>query len=187
LNNVSVSQWNGLFQLCKEFKASFEKNKHTVTIALYPGQETVLNNDNLKHIDLVHMMVYDQWGQHSTMKFFEVSASNIKSKGLPLKKFTLGVPFYARDVTTGQWETYANLVNNNPPSPDEQNQIGGMWFNGRAIIKEKTKNALNNGFGGIMIWEVGQDLPPSHSKSLLNAITDALQETKDQKPTKAEL
>ena len=59
------------------------------------------------------------------------------------------------------------------PGPCVLYQVGDYYFNGFEMIKTKTRLAAAEGFAGVMIWEVGQDLHPSHRLALLHAITGA--------------
>jgi hypothetical protein len=58
----------------------------------------------------------------------------------------------------GDWTTWENLVErnyetllNNPGL----NQIQSDYFNGIEMIQKKTQLALDQGIGGVMIWEIG--------------------------------
>ena len=49
----------------------------------------------------------------------------------------------------------------------------GMAYNGIPTIKKKCQYVKDNGYGGIMIWELGQDSTTT-KYSLLNAIKEVL-------------
>ncbi|MBI5353514.1 MAG: hypothetical protein HZB50_12810 [Chloroflexi bacterium] len=57
------------------------------------------------------------------------------------------------------------------PSPDLE-QVDDIFFNGITTIKYKTCFVSENDFGGIMIWELGQDT--WDETSLLRAIYQAV-------------
>ena len=57
------------------------------------------------------------------------------------------------------------------PEPDVD-EVNNIYFNGIDTIKQKTTYVVENGYGGIMIWEVGQDT--TDETSLLKAIGDAM-------------
>lgn len=50
-------------------------------------------------------MSYDQHGKHSTWEFGKQSVMQGVAM-LPPAKLTMGLPFYSRDVRTGEWDTY---------------------------------------------------------------------------------
>ena len=53
----------------------------------------------------------------------------------------------------------------------EKDQIGKLWYNGQPMMRKKTQLAIEKGIGGMMIWEITQDIPGK--KSLLNALYSA--------------
>jgi Glycosyl hydrolases family 18 len=92
--------------------------------------------------------------------------------GVPKADLFMGVPFYGRsgsswgDSTT---ETYAQILTAYEaanggalPSPDADTVTIGLtgptWgFNGPTTVHNKAVFVLQNGYGGMMIWELGQD------------------------------
>jgi hypothetical protein len=133
----------------------------TLTASYNPDglQEELLRDVAQAHktVDLLHVAAYDQPppGKHSSFEF----ASEALARGvaaLPAASLTLGVPFHARDLTTGDWRPYEDFVRNRVLDRD-LDEVGGSYFNGLATIARKTALAGNSGLGGLMIWEVGQD------------------------------
>lgn len=51
-----------------------------------------------------------------------------------------------------------------------------FWFNTPDVIAQKTDYAINNGYGGVMIWHYNCDLPSNHEDSLLRAIKNTVDE-----------
>ena len=49
------------------------------------------------------------------------------------------------------------------------------YYNGTGTMKRKTKLALDNGFGGMMIWELGLDAKGSNS--LTSSISNTIKES----------
>lgn len=166
----------------------------TVTLAYYPDkkQETLLTQIKAyNHVDLLHMMTYDQHGRHSTFPFAQAAVDQALSIFPPEAhaKLTLGLPFYGRDVKTGVWKTYEDIVQQNQITP-QMDEVSDQYFNGVNTIKEKTQMAFHKKIGGVMIWEVGQDCrvdpvtrsgtthaktcPKGKEDSLLNAIAETI-------------
>jgi chitinase len=54
---------------------------------------------------------------------------------------------------------------------------GIIYFNGQNLLKKKAKWVIDNDYGGIMIWELGLDVPKSHPRSLLNALAEQFHES----------
>jgi len=103
-------------------------------------------------------MSYDQGGpQHSPMELAVKTVSQVRKASLPTSQMCLGLPFYGRSRSTGDWKSYEDLVQQHHPLEPDADQRDGQGFNGAATIAAKTKLAIESGFGGVMIWEVGQD------------------------------
>jgi hypothetical protein len=90
--------------------------------------------------------------------------------GVPKADLYMGIPFYGRSGTSwsnSTTETYQQIVNayeaaNDgalpPPGDDTLTIDGTTWgFNGVTTVQNKTQYVLQNGYGGVMIWELGQD------------------------------
>ena len=54
---------------------------------------------------------------------------------------------------------------------------GIVFFNGRTLLKKKAKWAIENGYGGMMIWEATGDVPTTHPRSLLRALAEQFKES----------
>jgi GH18 family chitinase len=54
---------------------------------------------------------------------------------------------------------------------------GIIYLNGRTTMKKKAKWAIDNEYGGIMIWELSCDVPTTHPNSLLNALAEQFYES----------
>lgn len=147
-------EWSGLFTLIRETREAFKESGKDleITLSYYPdkAQEALLADSGvLDDIDLMHMMSYDQHGQHSTWEFGKAAVDQGKAV-LPAGKLTMGLPFYSRDTKTGQWETYEDLVKKDSRGylKPEIDQIGTKYFNGANLIQKKTKYAIDEGLGG---------------------------------------
>ena len=156
-------------------RENYENNIVTFTMYLDPNHYDVIIKYNLlKDADYVHCMAYDQHGAHSTMEFAERGIQLAKSKKFNLKKFTLGVPFYARHIDNGEPKTWYDLVDAMQGKPETQDALDRYYFNNKATIRKKTKLAAEENIGGIMIWEIGQDKQPmDHPTSLMTALNEA--------------
>jgi GH18 family chitinase len=54
---------------------------------------------------------------------------------------------------------------------------GIIYFNGRDLLKKKAKWTIENNYGGMMVWELSNDVPTSHQHSLLNALAEQFYES----------
>eukprot|EP01060_Flectonema_neradi_P022702 TRINITY_DN30937_c0_g1_i1.p1 TRINITY_DN30937_c0_g1~~TRINITY_DN30937_c0_g1_i1.p1 ORF type:complete len:337 (+),score=42.46 TRINITY_DN30937_c0_g1_i1:67-1077(+) len=181
------SDWRGLSDLIKETRTELDPQT-VITMAYYPDgkQEEIIEKTNIhKHVDYMNIMSYDQPGKHSTFEFGKRSVDGGVAK-LPASKLAMGLPFYARNVETGDWTTYEDLWNQRGPLRPTRNAVGKNYFNGREMIKKKVRYAQDMNLGALMIWEVGQDAfsnPDSdlnQEGSLLVAISEVRRETRQE-------
>lgn len=139
-----------------------------VSVALYPYPD--LDLGPYRNVDRIHIMSYDRGYRHSTYEQAVDDLDFFLQGGIPADRLVLGVPFYGRDTTSYAPYTYADIVQDYAPAADVD-EVGGIYFNGITTLQQKTCYALLNGFGGVMIWELGQDSPDD--SSLLRGIYTA--------------
>ena len=93
----------------------------------------------------------------------------------------MGLPFYGYRFSTeaggkGKAVRYKEIVTAFPDLGPAENQTPGKdwcFFNGPDLIREKTRYTLENGYAGIMVWEMSQD---SKARSLHKAILEVFTE-----------
>ena len=113
------------------------------------------------YVDHINVMIYDTYGTeeegypHAPMRVLKESLAGYAAAGVPNSKIIVGVPFYGGDKSV---------------SPASSNSYGGYAFNGVDLMKEKTQYVLDNGYAGLTIWELSQDVAYDSSLSLLRAI-----------------
>lgn len=130
----------------------------------------------IKAIDTFEVMSYDmvdEQGRHATYEDTVEMVQQVGIYGMPLEKVNIGLAFYSRptDMST-YWYGYNGCYEKIDESGwyhcDDINK--DFWFNTPEVIAQKTQYAINNGFGGVMIWHYNCDLPSTHEGSLLRAI-----------------
>lgn len=193
-------EWIGLFQIIKRFKV--RRPTMTLTMAFYPGQEQVIvspvaqQHGVAENIDLFLMMSYDNMkktgtSKHSTLEFAMKTVNDALEAGI--QNLALGLPFYARNIKTGDWKTYEHIVREWRHDGDgdvvemkKRDIAGDFYYNSYDTISKKTRYALRSGIRGIMIWENGQDVHDD-PLSLLGAITETIKEYRAQQGGHEEL
>ena len=118
-------------------------------------------------MDYIMIMAYDaNNGDHSSYSYAQTSLSYWRNRGVPASKAVLGVPFYARP----SWAAYSALLAAGCSSTANSCFYQGAtnWYNGTTLIGQKRQLALSNG-GGIMTWELSQDV--NDTRSLLRAMS----------------
>lgn len=104
-----------------------------------------------------------------------------KDAVFPLSKINLGLPFFSRPLTMEEyWGDYpvdaeklgkfSNMTTNEIYGPE--------YYNSWQMIYDKTTFCIDNGFGGVMVWQYICDLPMEHELSLFGAIKAAIESRK---------
>lgn len=129
-----------------------------------------------KAVDYFELMTYDfvdENGRHATYEHTVNVLEKTKLKYIEPAKVHVGLPFYARPSDMdAYWYGYNGYY-------EEINEDGwyhcnetnkDFWFNTPEVIEKKTDYAINNGYGGVMIWHYNCDLPSTHKDSLIRSI-----------------
>lgn len=149
-----------------------------------PDWDIKLSDEAMDAVDRVEMMLYDIYdddGRHATYDLCTDLVDKFVKAGFDKAKLDFGLPFYARptdnDAYWYAWRDYCDLVNNEGVYTDES--IGKtFYFNTPDTIAQKTQFAIENGYGGMMIWSYAYDLPSTNERSLLRAIGNTIEEAK---------
>jgi len=164
-NAAEVAAYGALIH---DLKRGLGKNR-TVTAAVAGWQH--LPETAWKALDAVHLMAYDNRGQHSTLESAQKDVARLISLGVPPQRIRLGLPLYGRGTENGDRVlTYAEIVAKYHPA-DDVNEVDGLFFNGPDLIRQKLAYARQQKLGGVMLWEIGQDA--TGDASLLKQIAKA--------------
>ena len=160
------AQYAGYTSLLQEIKAAFQPHGMLISMALSPNGD--LTHPLYQYADRINVMSYDHEGQHSTYDQAVQDLNFVINSGFAKAKLMLGVPFYGRELANPANEfTYAEMIQKYHPAPG-QDEMNGIYFNGIDTIARKSCYAHDNGFGGVMIWELGQD--STDNTSLLRTV-----------------
>jgi len=157
---------------------SLRANGLLFSVALVPSQ-VVFSSGIHPMVDYINVMSYgilDEEGNQVPLAMFEDFTYEHVYAGIPREKIIMGVPFYGKRPykegdTSPRTYTYRHIVEMAHPLPDNNN-FGLYSFNGRTLIKKKTSFLIENEIGGIVAWELSQDVPPGSPYSLFDAILD---------------
>lgn len=138
------------------------------------------SNKAEKAIDSFELMTYDyvdENGKHATYEHTVKLLENTDFGGIPRERINVGLPFYSRPTDMdaywyGYNGCYDGIDENGWYHCPETNK--DFWFNTPEVIEKKTEYALNNGYGGVMVWHYNCDLPSTHEASLFRAIDKAV-------------
>lgn len=172
-------------------KAWYYYNKFLVSLDKKFGDDYTLGVAasvwNLKYtpraidaVDTFEIMAYDNVdaeGKHATYEDTIEQIKDIGLYGIPHEKVNIGLPFYSRPTDlSGYWYGYNGCYDGIDENGWYHCPATGkdFWFNTPDIIEAKTDYAINNGFGGVMVWHYNCDLPSTHPDSLFRAIGTAV-------------
>lgn len=165
----------------KDKEVSIAVNAKVHSVAGTEINNVMYEPSMFQYVDHVNIMAYDgQWddGYNAanlspypyTENIVNYWTNLFDTHQISKEKLVLGVPFYAQpeDLNSKQI-SYATIIDNSPDHAkrDTVNINGTTYhYNGEATMKKKTKLALDHGFGGMMMWEIGHDAEGSHSLTL---------------------
>ena len=174
---LSLKAWRNF----NKFIVSFDKKSGDYTIGIAASDWNLkFSTKALAAIDTIELMLYDmidENGRHSTYEHTVKLAGKTGLHGIPLEKVNLGLPFYSRPTDLdAYWYDYRSF--HSQIDADGwyhcEDTDKDFWFNTTEVIKNKTEYAINNGFGGVMMWHYTCDLPSTQDGSLLKAINTAV-------------
>jgi hypothetical protein len=180
LDNESSSDPATYSTFIAELRQALPAEK-TISMAGSPYRVSI-NPEVSEALDFINLMTYDMgkgqgYPYHSTLEESIVAMDLWANAGIPKAKILMGIPFYGRDGHVTGFEYWWIVDKYNPPP--EQNQAteplaagGTIWWNGPDLVAQKVSYAKDNGFGGVMVYELGTD--STDNKSLLKAVFTAL-------------
>ena len=145
--------------------AQTSTNDLIITAAVYPNNREIPLAATSK-LAWINIMGYNySWDNHSTFDDSIASLEGWHDYGVPKDKLVLGLPFYGRQGTS--WTQTSSKIydaiiddyftaHGQYPSPDAD-FADGWYYNGITTVRAKSQFVVDNGYGGIMIWEIGQD------------------------------
>lgn len=177
---------NGVNQYYEAFVTSLASKLHEngkeMTSAVSSWFGNKISDAAIQAFDFINVMAYDLHNPGGSMQAVqsasvEESTAEVEywvKRGLAKNKAVYGVPFYGYQWTTGTGKalTYAEILAKVPEAAtQDQVLVDGAttYLNSRATILAKAKLARQ--YGGIMVWELGQDAPGD--ASLLKAIVES--------------
>ena len=165
------TEFNNYITFLTETKNAFAEHGLIVSVALSADNASSMDLSQFAVVDRIHVMSYDRGVLHSTYNMAVEDLNTFTLNSIAQEKLFLGVPFYGRLIASPFTPfTYQEIVTKYHPSSDVE-QVDNIFFNGITTIQYKTCFVRDNGFGGIMIWELGQDT--WDETSLLRAIYQA--------------
>ena len=144
-------------------------------------------------VDWFNVMTYDDFStttagiHHSPMELLETGYKYwVETRGMPPAKFVGGIPIYGRPsgmTQSGTVLTYKGIIEQGGDPDKNQAEVTSssynngktkytVYYNGRPLVRKKTRFCMDKGVGGIMFWEAGQDT--HDGTSLIKAAYDEI-------------
>ncbi len=179
----SHEEWNAYQSFLYTASAILHRHDLTITVALHPGQH--LPKTICTSLDRVHVMTYDiirqrddngRYDHHASMRSTIDAMEGFVRAGCPPHKLVMGIPAYGRhERDPGLVRTYSEIVDDvlmkvddddGEDDDDMETRMNGIrsidsWngyrFDSPDDVRAKVEYVVRNGYGGIFIWELGQD------------------------------
>jgi chitinase len=160
--------------LMQELRMALPKDNLLTAAVVALGEHAPgILNESFDLMNFANIMAYDDASgpQHASMEYAKSALEYWLERGLPVRKATLGVPFYARPSEA----SYGKIVQADPEAAQMDSTLYEgvpVYYNGIPTIQAKTRLALQYA-SGIMFWKLENDA--SGELSLVKAIQDEVQ------------
>ena len=157
-------------KLLYRLTGELDSSSFGVSVAMSPWQ--VIDKHVANRLTTINLMLYDNLGYHSTYpRMVQDLDRFMKTTGIHPSRISPGLPYYGRGIGTHgrtwynalSYRTMQRLYQFN----DEQDVVGGFYFNNKKTLQEKVTHSLKTGLGGVMIWHLGMDI---HAKDSLTQV-----------------
>jgi len=139
----------------------------TSKYAIAKNLNPAIDGFNIKAYDFV-----DGAGNQASLLQTQYYLTLFLNNGVPAKKINLCVPFYGYSATANpKYMPYTDIVTASPALDSAYNTYSGYGFNGLKLVQDKVKYLRNLGFGGVVAWDLGQDVSSSSPYSLIKSIS----------------
>lgn len=159
-----------------------------LTMAITPGKyvgatSNAIQKECFDYVDWFNIMVYDDFSNdtpginHSPFSLLETAYKYwVVTREMPKSKFVAGIPVYGRSSGLGKSVSMAYstiLAQGGDPDADQATVTSSsyndgktpftVYYNGRKLVRKKTRYCIDQGLGGVMFWEAGQDTQDDRS------------------------
>ncbi len=134
----------------------------------------------LDNVTVMSYDIFDRYGYHASFSSSYDGVRAFLKAGYSKEQLQLGLAFYARPLDAGgywfEYSTYAQQLDKytNTLNVEYNGQIFPSYFNCSQIIRDKTEYAIASDLAGVMIWNLGCDLPFDNELSLYKAIYNSV-------------
>jgi len=181
----------GLLELMKSLKNDLPENDLLAMPVMTSDWVNYNYTEEMyQYLDWIGLMTYDNtatwedspYGNHASYEDYEAFIDLwITQKALPTDKLVTGLPFYGYTFENenvgglGEYFSYKSILSEYPDANTKDN-IGTSFYNGQPTILNKSQYVKDNGYAGVLIWEITQDINSTDEKSLLKSVYSVLNE-----------
>jgi hypothetical protein len=129
-----------------------------ITAATAQYLQDSMDDSTLHSFDFINIMIYSNYQQ--SMMDMDYYAN---TKQVPKLQITLGAAFFGTDSGGMEYDYSAILAADGSAWSKDQAIVNGKTVNYTGMASMKQLADYSKGFGGIMFWELGEDVTDDHS------------------------
>jgi hypothetical protein len=138
-----------------------------VTAAVAQYLQDGMSDDTLHQFDFVNVMAYTNYADSvSALDYYS------QNKGVPKDKLTIGAGFFGQDDKYNEYAYKDILAADGNAWSKDQATVNGKKVDYTGMASMKKIAEYSKGFGGIMFWELSEDVTDEHS--LYKVIQDTM-------------
>lgn len=175
---AAYDNYVGLMQALRDTLNIYSQSlgrKLEVSTAVHPDHAEYFDQKLAQAVDFLNIMGYDLPGPlHAPVNTAEYYLPKFEARGFAKSQLVMGIPAYGKNgLDALKWSQLMGEFACNPEVDTCLVESTGQIFNfnGTRTIGNKAKYILDHGYGGLLMWELGHDLPVSDTRSLLNVIS----------------
>jgi GH18 family chitinase len=173
------AQKEGFRMLIKDLYETLNPEGIDITVAVgFWNKQARLTASVEPYISGVNLMLYDNFSPfkgQASYSLMKRSAKRFMRHGIPSEKIFAGVPFYGRHRWKWNKAMSYRDVEGLSDAISPKGVFNGYFFDVPKTLEPKLQLIEELKLGGIMIWELGQDVDIRHPKSLLKYIGENIQ------------
>lgn len=181
---MSDTDLTNLLDLFERLRSKLGRN-HQMICAINGSDWIDYGREWHTYFDYINVMIYD-YGmfsstpvQHASMELFKNQINRcVENFDIPREKIVGGIPLYGYSWKNGVSQPkavpFSRIIDDSKGSADvlEGEYVDSTYYNGRSIIREKCQYIKENGFAGVMVWQLAHD-SFNPSEKLMSAINDS--------------
>lgn len=188
----TAGQWSQYSKLIVDLSTSLTAKKKYVTVALLPWDCRLSKKarNAVEYVNLQAYNMFDERGEHASQyESCKLSVETfLKKSKFDAEKVMLGLPFFGRTTNKSSMvfdpseyfkskeniDKWINKIYNYRFVDGTMERYSDVYFNGYAMIADKTAFAIATGLGGVSIFGLQYDVPSNWELSLHNAVAQTI-------------